>query len=798
MRTVPRDIRLYCLCGLKMRITVDMYGKPGKCISCRQKFWVPKPGELPENDTELRLSEHPELLRRAGDRIRPDTAIAEQDDPDTPIPPVAEVTPEMASKDSSSGVESLGGNAVEERLAAGIDSSQDSEKEEPSAPLEDLEPLRQILAYQYLVDRESQAPAAKKNAGRADTDTRRAYDRVIERAKTRVEQRLRELLYDTGRRLAEVLGEIAQTTLKFRVGEVSPDAYFENVAKLRLRREWLNRQRLNLKLWMRTEDVHLLGGPGGVTLENMNLNRVEVFLPAEEKDDRTLLKKYIGELRVGFDHRMLAERRRTEWRRMVREGEMPQQVLRDGPLQANADMRRAKARIVHARARLRQVVKDCDTDISALQAYQQLLSKGLLPRRRGEMTAESTVAEARTISRAVGDLRQWRNQASNAAHAEDPGDLPLGPPTIFRRLAEPNELRRFARESVPAYVAALCLMLLALLSAPMVKLGFLAGMVVMVIIPAFSNRARRGTFYAALWVIESFFMALAWRFASTGLADPLHAASPFHLAGMIVASLGAWTAIGFSATMVLRKIAGHFGWAAPTAGTAAAVLFALAVLFPQGSSTPVASSSTASTMVVAAPAPIPAVETPLDKPSPTALPTTTEQAAPKPPTVVSTKPVPMETTTAVPKNTLAPVRTSPGAPTPASPLPSPTASTAGAPPVAQRSKPDTATAQNAPATTGPTSEEPSQTSTAATATSRSAGPAVELRGVMQKEGDTPRFRIVLTGTGGRDRTMDIMLGDTVYGPWKALEYSALTKKLTLSNAKRLVVLDTGETVDLLD
>ena len=73
---------------------------------------------------------------------------------------------------------------------------------------------------------------------------------------------------------------------------------------------------------------------------------------------------------------------------------------------------------------------------------------------------------------------------------------------------------------------------------------------------------------------------------------------------------------------------------------------------------------------------------------------------------------------------------------------------------------------------------------------------VELRGVMQKEGDQPRFHVILNAPGGRNRTMDIFLGETVYGPWKASEYNAATKKLTLSNAKKLVVLDTGEPVEL--
>jgi hypothetical protein len=116
--------------------------------------------------------------------------------------------------------------------------------------------------------------------------------------------------------------------------------------------------------------------------------------------------------------------------------------------------------------------------------------------------------------------------------------------------------------------------------------------------------------------------------------------------------------------------------------------------------------------------------------------------------------------------------------------------------VVQKAVPEKGTAQESPAKAGPEGEGATQPSVAEAVAARSAGPAVELRGVMQKEGTLPRFRIVLSGTGGRDRTMDIVLGETVYGPWKALEYSAATKKLTLSNTRRLVVLDTGQTVDL--
>ena len=196
MKTAPRDIRFYCLCGLKMRITADMYGKPGKCVSCRQKFWVPKGSELPQTDNTIRLADHPELMRRSGDRVRPEDGKGNSGQ--APVPPAPEVTPEIASKDSASGLgNSSRSAAAAERLAAGADVSAEVSAEEPAVPLDDLEPLRQVLAYQHLMARRMRDTSAGGTDGTGtDTDTHRAYRRVIERARARVEQRLRELLFE--------------------------------------------------------------------------------------------------------------------------------------------------------------------------------------------------------------------------------------------------------------------------------------------------------------------------------------------------------------------------------------------------------------------------------------------------------------------------------------------------------------------------------------------------------------------------------------------------------------------------
>src|SRR5688572_2607770 len=59
----PTEIRLYCLCGQKMKITSAMFGKPGKCVACRQKIRIPAREELPPDTQALYLKDHPEFLR---------------------------------------------------------------------------------------------------------------------------------------------------------------------------------------------------------------------------------------------------------------------------------------------------------------------------------------------------------------------------------------------------------------------------------------------------------------------------------------------------------------------------------------------------------------------------------------------------------------------------------------------------------------------------------------------------------------------------------------------------------------
>ena len=77
-------LRIYCICGQKMRVSDDMYGRPGKCVACRRKLRIPHLDEIPKGTTEIRLSEHPEFLRDP-DQGTPDEAVTPDETGEAPL-----------------------------------------------------------------------------------------------------------------------------------------------------------------------------------------------------------------------------------------------------------------------------------------------------------------------------------------------------------------------------------------------------------------------------------------------------------------------------------------------------------------------------------------------------------------------------------------------------------------------------------------------------------------------------------------------------------------------------------------
>ena len=64
LRPPPAILRVYCICGQKMKVSESMLGQPGECVACRQEIRIPTLDEWPPNTEEVHLKDHPEFLRK--------------------------------------------------------------------------------------------------------------------------------------------------------------------------------------------------------------------------------------------------------------------------------------------------------------------------------------------------------------------------------------------------------------------------------------------------------------------------------------------------------------------------------------------------------------------------------------------------------------------------------------------------------------------------------------------------------------------------------------------------------------
>jgi hypothetical protein len=81
---------------------------------------------------------------------------------------------------------------------------------------------------------------------------------------------------------------------------------------------------------------------------------------------------------------------------------------------------------------------------------------------------------------------------------------------------------------------------------------------------------------------------------------------------------------------------------------------------------------------------------------------------------------------------------------------------------------------------------------AASSANRGSGVMVELRGVLDGQASQPKFSLILTLPDGTERREQFMLGDTLYGTWTISEFSPAHNTMTLSDGKRLLVVERGK------
>ncbi len=481
----PAKLRIYCICGQKMRVSSNMLGRPGKCVACRQKIRIPRLEELPGDGSgyyEFYLKDHPELLRK----------------------PAAAKSIEKATREEEE--EERGDD--QEDLALG----EPAETAE-YIPLDILEPLRILCSFEYAVERRLEAlRQAGRHADVLDKPTLLGHRALVRNARSALDDQLRHRLHETVEQLSGVTEQIARAVLGFRIGEMDFAAFQSTALALRERRERLERRRANLRGWLAVSDPYLAGGYTEVQLEQIPGDGGQVTFPLEPKPAGALMDHFIERLREALKTREHAERKLSERKRMEHEGGLSGAALEDCRADAIAERERAWAAVSFYRARLEQLVQDCESDIKAARAHLEV-ARGRLD--TGEIDLSTFQESEMTLLRAQADYSKARDFARRALAADRGAAVPRATGTFLKRIGRADKGTAIGIDSWIAWFASTLIILNTL--TPMSKtqissnvaiaqgmvIGFFVTAVLLAAFACIPRRDLRGALITGHWLIAA-------------------------------------------------------------------------------------------------------------------------------------------------------------------------------------------------------------------------------------------------------------------------------------------------------
>ncbi len=532
-------LRIYCICGQKMKVSEAMLGQPGKCVACRQKLRIPRLDELPEGTTEVDLTEAPQFLRKR--RARP---------------------PEDARRDDAP-----------ERTAAETTLEADDETglRKDVAPAI-LEPLRTLASMEHRVRHR----LARAEAGSEDRPEAAEYRRILEGiqdAREHLDDLLRQRLMETSVELSGTLDRISKLTLSARVGEVEVDAFREQIAKHRRRRDCLEQRQINLRGWLAVRTPHEAGGYIRIPLDAEPPLVERIDFPDEPGEHSTLRDWWIRELRDALEVREAARKERQELRKQRNRRDADRTELGHRLAAAKAALTRAEARLAFCRERLSTLEDDIAKDMQTADS----LAERLDGRRRPTEAAAALVTGGPEAK-----LESWRAQLQEdnalvhkALQATDARSVP----TAAAR-PRPNRYSSvYLRNVTDAWLAwgagilaALALLLPAF--GDVSPLAFardlrpaapeahwvvtipVAAAVASALVACVPGAAARGLGYLAVWVLAGLGAILFVHEGASGftpLAEPLRQAIAHPGRPGALALLSAYALLGAAAVVALRK-----------------------------------------------------------------------------------------------------------------------------------------------------------------------------------------------------------------------------------------------------
>lgn len=547
-KDMPSFLKIYCICGQKMKVSQDMYGLPGKCIACRQKIRVPHPDELPANTTVIYLKDFPQFLRQrktessegdlaSGIEREAEANLLEGDETTSKIAldtdelereVLATPSDELLGEPQAPGVETPREPAPKERPR-----EKNGKRRRPSSsteyPLDTLEPLRVLCSLEYKLKRQLET---FRDSGRAENKQLEHYLSEVKKRRRALNETIRQRLMESAIELTNTQDKIVQAELALRVGEMDYAFYSKTVDRLRRRRERLERRQHNLRSWLATRDPHRAGGYIDRSVDNIPHEEITLAFSADEESAEPLVSMYTNQLRKAMLDRDKARNKLRELNKLVeREAESSEQLaLRQADLQA--EWSTARSTVAFCRARLEDVKADLTSDIKGIDAQlDSLLSKMQL----GEIDRIAFDAQEKYLLTAKTDCAKGRAMVVRALNAKDAGAVPLTQGTFLERLTYREGDQVYEKDAFIAWGAAAVLVLAMFLPAAgsvslfeaysgmdPIALPFISGMALAVLVALASFlpwSASRGLAQLVLWCVFSVVAAFMIGEGRYGLSD---------------------------------------------------------------------------------------------------------------------------------------------------------------------------------------------------------------------------------------------------------------------------------------
>ncbi len=439
-----RFLRIYCVCGQKMKVTESSFGRPGKCVACKQKIRIPNLDEVPEGETDIYLKDHPEFLRKVKRPATSSASIAE---------PKVKSSNKVVYREREHNHYELA-PAEDEELALGEEEAEPIEM----VALDVLEPLRNVCSLEFKIQRQlellSEDPEQENIRAEAEGHLAR-----IHTVRAELDEQLRQRLMEVAIELATAQDKLAQARLSARLGEVGFEEYQSSTYRLRSRRDRLERRQQNLRGWVATTEPHLAGGFLDLSMDSLPEDGFTVSIPSEPKTSAPLVDVHTSALRDAFTLRTNTERKLSELKRLKEEGTENKNVLGNEELEANRDLLLANVRIAFSHERLAQLRKDYTSDLETIVAQLDVvrgrMQSGDLPR-AGFDQAERFLLKAKT------DLNKALSVVDRALSANSQQDVPKARGTFLDRMGfhEREDSGSGGREDWFAFGSAALLVLL--------------------------------------------------------------------------------------------------------------------------------------------------------------------------------------------------------------------------------------------------------------------------------------------------------------------------------------------------